>query len=84
MKSIELHPAYRWDCDDCGRENFVRGFIASLPDDEMSQMKEACGIPEEDHCEWIARPTRVTCIHCKATFSVSYPLTFKDDDDDGQ
>lgn len=22
---VELRPAYAWDCEDCGRENFHRG-----------------------------------------------------------
>jgi len=24
MKEVELHPAYQWDCDYCGKENFAR------------------------------------------------------------
>ena len=24
MKEAELHPAYQWDCDCCGKENFSR------------------------------------------------------------
>jgi len=23
-ESVELHPAYQWDCPSCGRENFER------------------------------------------------------------
>ena len=29
---IELHPAFVWDCDDCGRENFVRSIVGEFDD----------------------------------------------------
>lgn len=32
-KNVELHPAFFWICDDCGRDNFVR--CRTLADEEV-------------------------------------------------
>ena len=39
---IELHPAFVWDCEDCGRENFQRALCGNM--DEAAFM----AILEED------------------------------------
>lgn len=38
--SIELHAAFVWDCDDCGRENFVRAMEGELDEKVLDIMCE--------------------------------------------
>lgn len=79
LKIIELAPAYVWDCDECGRENFQRSVTTRLnpddPDDaDVIRDLEGLGPDEEiDRDPNIRRtvqhrPSRVTCRHCGAEF----------------
>lgn len=31
-EEVELHPAYQWDCPDCGRESFERIIVPETDD----------------------------------------------------
>jgi len=53
LSSIELIPAFLFDCDVCGMENFVR---AVSEDDEESGLT------------WVETPIWVECGHCGAMF----------------
>lgn len=53
MIEAELHLAYAWDCDGCGRENFERAMV--VDDDEE----------EAD----VLYPESVTCRHCGNIYS---------------
>jgi hypothetical protein len=37
--SVELRPAYAWDCDECGRENFSNGIVAELSNEERDELR---------------------------------------------
>src|SRR5690349_12222327 len=72
MPATELHPAWWWTCDDCGRDNFVRATlltpeqVRSRADDELSE------IDLDEEGDWFTTPNRVTCGHCKATFDAAH------------
>lgn len=72
MASIELHLAFVWDCDDCGRENFVRSIVGEFDEDAMKEMREEHGITAYECGEWHTAPTSVTCQHCGSTFATLF------------
>lgn len=59
-RTIELHPAAVWVCDDCGREHFIRCTEMSTPPGESTERV------------WIKHPAEVTCEGCGAEFEVEY------------
>jgi len=61
---VELHPAFVWDCDSCGRENFARGIVAELSAEEREEVCDEHGIDGE----MIRQPTKVVCKSCGAKF----------------
>jgi hypothetical protein len=72
---VELHPAHVWDCDECGRENFCRGVVMEISEQDREAMIARYGGKEED---WqtgniISAPDEVTCAHCGQTFVVEEP-----------
>ena len=77
MQTVELSPAYLWDCPECGRENFQRAVSVVLdpsdPDDaatirDMHGIEDHDPIPENFGVRMQTRPDRVTCRHCGAEF----------------
>jgi len=74
---VELAPAYVWDCDNCGRENFQRAISVRLDPKcehdaemirEMSGLEADTEIPEHLFLSMTTRPNRVTCKHCETQF----------------
>lgn len=68
VRSIELHPAFVWTCEDCGRENFTR--VVRLEPELVPDL-----IPEDRRAEvegregdWCLAPDRVTCAYCGAEY----------------
>lgn len=35
--TVELHPAFHWDCDECGREQFIRAYEGNLEEPAMAR-----------------------------------------------
>lgn len=92
MTTVELVPAYVWDCERCGRENFQRSVSVVLnpddPDDadvirQMHDIPDADPIPEGMSVRAMTTPDRVTCRHCEAEFKVACPNDDECPDDDG-
>ena len=75
----ELHQAFAWDCEKCGRENFVRSIVANPPPDEYLDSLKAIGVleswqtledlPEGAGVIFQTCPSAVTCAHCGSTFA---------------
>ena len=61
MNTVELHPAFFWDCDQCGRQNFERGVTHEGPIDTTLEFTMLDGI-------LVKGPSTVTCPHCGASF----------------
>ena len=99
MQSVhaELHPAFSWDCDDCGRENFVR-CVAVEPESEDTIAGDvvedfvapaSADISEDQDgslFEYVigritVAPKMVTCGHCQKTFPACVPYEGPLDED---
>ncbi|WP_422932055.1 hypothetical protein [Singulisphaera sp. PoT] len=65
--SVELHPAYAWSCDECGRDNYATAIVRQLGKDELDELIEQTGI-EAIACGMIGHPSRVRCVHCGCSF----------------
>ena len=68
-REVELHQAFLWVCEDCGRDNFVRSVVVepeTIPAHVLAAAEESFG-----DCDGIlvTAPTVVTCEHCGAEFS---------------
>lgn len=72
MPEVELHDAYVWTCDACGRDCFVRAVTVEMTDDDIVAMQIRHGGEPEDWQtgKWITRPDEVTCDHCGKTYTV--------------
>jgi hypothetical protein len=75
MTTVELHMAFLWTCDDCGRDNFVRGVTVAPeaidPDELPGDVAEWLDAGGDGG--WMSAPDRVTCEHCRATFDTEQP-----------
>jgi hypothetical protein len=83
MGKVELRPAYTWTCDECGRDQFERGFVfdTSVADDhEIQTLCDKADISREEYeaiCNaegeggmFMMSPKSVTCSACLAKFEV--------------
>lgn len=66
MNKVELRPAFEWTCDDCGIINFSSLYIPDV--DELDQIAEDMGIPEDEICHIGLMPDIVTCKDCNSKF----------------
>lgn len=80
---VELNVAYVWDCDACGRENFVRAVVVEMTEeDQVEQCVQYGGEPADwETGQWMTRPEEVTCQHCGATFPTTEPEAPEDEPD---
>ena len=67
MIEVELLPAYMWDCSVCGGENFERGIVPEMSEEDKAEMFEQNGMVEENG-HWMLMPSQVNCCHCGLTF----------------
>jgi len=79
-RTVELHQAFLWTCEECGRDNFeravhlapesVEGRELSLQAREAyadaSEAAEALGVELDG--AWLMAPSRVRCPHCGTEF----------------
>jgi hypothetical protein len=76
---VELRPAYEWTCPECGKDQFERGIVVELSEEEMSEMRWDHGIDEESTGNWMEQPNRVMCKSCGLAF---FTIHYNDDDGD--
>ena len=67
--SIELRPAFTWDCPECGREHFVRVRIPEFSDAELSELRDEHGVNHWESGNFIAVPKAVNCKFCDRDFA---------------
>jgi hypothetical protein len=67
-EKVELHPAYSWDCPECGSEQFARGIVFEPSAEDERLMRETNGVPPGEIGDWVSMPTRVRCIFCRCEF----------------
>ena len=64
--TVELHAAWRWDCNACGLENWVRGI--HLEDEHLTRNQlNILGDSEW----WVVYPAEVECKSCKSGYVVA-------------
>jgi ribosomal protein S27E len=72
--TVELHQAYEWTCEKCGRQNFGSSITAELTPEERQEMLHDIGDVDDDDREYVLNgcfltsPDEVTCAHCGETF----------------
>lgn len=69
--AIELHPAFVFDCEQCGKETFGRLLVREYDAETLAQMRDEHGIESWEAGDWIEFPGRVTCQHCGKVFDVA-------------
>ena len=77
MQRIETHPAFMWDCPECGREQFGRMITPDDPD-LLEELQEGHGIMPWESVQWCMKPTHVSCNAC----GVEYEIDEGNEDDD--
>jgi L-asparaginase II len=70
---VELHQAYSWCCDHCGRDNFVRAVTVELSEEDRQQMALECGDEDWTTGRWVAAPEVVTCETCGTEYETVDP-----------
>lgn len=73
MKRTELHQAFFWTCDNCGRDQFERAIMVDADEDEVRQLRDAAGLQPWEDGRFIAAPTEVTCQECDHTYATEEP-----------
>jgi rubredoxin len=80
----ELRPAYTWDCDECGVENFERTVI--IPLEELTE-EEKQQFSNEELQEFLSEdgtfqsmPNHVKCKNCGAEYE-TYHMFYGEEDD---
>jgi rubredoxin len=69
-QTVEMHPAYVWDCDNCGGENFERAVVYEFTPEERRELAEQGEEPETGN--WMTHPDHVKCRHCGAAFEAHH------------
>ncbi len=73
-----LHHAFRWDCDNCGRENFERAIAM-----EKEYIETRIEGETDDEGEYVLYPAMVSCKHCSAQYLASFQdLTDLEEEDE--
>jgi DNA-directed RNA polymerase subunit RPC12/RpoP len=75
LRVVELRPAYTWDCDDCGRENFARGIVPEFSEEEERELRDEHGVQPWEAGKFLMMPPEVQCSHCGSRFASGH---FKD------
>ena len=65
MRVAHLHPAYSFDCEECGEENFIRCVRPSFSEEEIAELKEE--LSEEG--EFLLVPSEAICKKCGTKYS---------------
>tara|TARA_Y100000310_G_scaffold326019_1_gene390344 strand:- start:591 stop:884 length:294 start_codon:yes stop_codon:yes gene_type:complete len=75
METIELHQAFFWDCEMCGKENFERAIALEMTRDEKTEIFRDMGelesyeeLPPEFDIDLLSAPKKVKCKYCGTIF----------------
>lgn len=95
MSQVELHGAFVWTCEDCGRDCFERAIEGNLDEAAMNaddnqihaelvapEWREVDGMMLADVLvqRILMAPRFVTCSHCQASFSTEVPSIIDDEE----
>lgn len=71
MNRAELHPAYVWDCNQCGTENFERAITFEGSPQDLQYLKEEHGVQPWETGEFRTVPLTVTCSQCGTIYKTA-------------
>jgi hypothetical protein len=82
MNTVELHAAWSWCCDECGKDNFeysVNLDLSKYGKEERRAIAISIRLIERDEetpesFEVLSQPEEVQCSHCAAMFAVMDPV----------
>lgn len=80
-EKVELLPAYHWDCPECGVQNFARGLVPELTEEETEELRSEHGVELWEQGDWMLAPEKVKCSVCYGEFETYH---FRDGDDEIQ
>ena len=81
-KPAVLFPAFVWDCDKCGVENFARTVVPHFTQEDLDEMRLKHGVDPLEEGNWLMSPTKVTCEGCGTKFDVVHFDQEENEDDD--
>ena len=67
--TVELRPAFAWDCPECGREQFARAVVPEFSPEDLEELRTDHGVQPWETGEFLLPPGEVTCPHCDTSFS---------------
>lgn len=70
LTRVELHPAYSWDCPECGVMQFSRAIVAEITPEDQEDLAERYGGEAEEYLtgHWMSKPDEVICSACGCQF----------------
>lgn len=71
LRTVELHDAWVWDCDECGLENFEHSRRFEGSEEDLQELREEHGIGAWEAGKFHSLPSAVQCRHCKTTFETT-------------
>lgn len=83
MSQVELHPAFVWDCDNCGRQNFERAIIPPFQSIEEERAAYTMLDLTPGEAFPVLAPFNVTCRSCGAVFDTDTTNIYGDEDNGG-
>jgi hypothetical protein len=69
---VVLRLAYSWDCEECGRESFVRGIVPEMSADDIAALREEHGVEAWEAGDFLMMPDEVECAFCGARFATTH------------
>jgi hypothetical protein len=83
-RNAELHPAYVWDCEDCGSENFQRAIVRCMTEEEKEEIRQDAGLESAANIRCAGVPVNVICKACGSKFVSVDQWALPIDDEDGE
>jgi len=68
LDPVELHPAFVWDCPECGTEHFERAVVPEMSDEERRELQDEHGVQPWDEGDFLMMPMKVACPRCGRAF----------------
>lgn len=59
--TVELIPAFVWDCPECGVEHFQRTIVCEFTPEELVEMRNEHGVDPLEEGLFLTAPTHVSC-----------------------
>lgn len=69
LKTIELHQAFMWTCDNCGSEHLARAIRLGPKEAEARGLDPGLA---KDGC-WLVAPKEVSCRYCGRKYQTVEP-----------